>query len=72
MTGHFLKQNQSKSQKVYLTPPVVTSKTTNFTEVESSGIHRLIQLMSQVNTKGREAKLNATTISDGKGGRILL
>ena len=35
-------------------------------------IHRLVELMRTVDINSPEAKLNATTISDGKGGRILL
>jgi len=35
-------------------------------------LHDLMEIMRNVKTKGIEAKLNATTISDGRGGRIKL
>lgn len=39
---------------------------------ESNAIYQLVELMKSVDINTPEAKLNATTISDGKGGRILL
>lgn len=41
-------------------------------ESESSNILELISLLSSVNIHSPEAELNKNTISDGKGGRILL
>ena len=35
-------------------------------------IYDLMQIMQTVKTTDKEAKLNAITISDGRGGRILL
>ena len=39
---------------------------------EGNTISQLVKLMNSVDINSPEAKLNATTISDGKGGRILL
>jgi hypothetical protein len=39
---------------------------------DAQAIYDLMEIMRTVKTKGKEAKLNATTINDGKGGRILL
>lgn len=39
---------------------------------EANAIFELVQLLQSVDTESDEAKLNATSISDGKGGRILL
>lgn len=41
-------------------------------ENESNNILELISLLSSVDIHSPEAELNKTTISDGKGGRILL
>ncbi len=46
---------------------------TNHNGVEDSqAVYDLVEIMRTVKITGKEAKLNATTISDGKGGRILL
>lgn len=37
---------------------------------EMDPITSLMEIMRTVKTTGKEAKLNATTISDGEGGRI--
>lgn len=41
-------------------------------ELTSSPITNLVSTMQKVKTDSKDAKLNATSISDGKGGRIEL
>ena len=48
-----------------------TITTSNKNNAESP-VYSLVSLMSLVNLDSPEAELNATTISDGNGGRILL
>lgn len=42
------------------------------TSPETKTLQRLIEVMSTVDLDSPDAILNATTISDGKGGRIFL
>ena len=44
----------------------------NKTDAEAEAICQLIELLHSVDVNGPETKLNATSISDGKGGRIEL
>lgn len=44
----------------------------NKTDAEAETICQLIELLRSVDINELEAKLNATSISDGKGGRIEL
>lgn len=37
-----------------------------------SPVHRVVEVMMVVNTQGKEAQLNATSIPDNNGGRIQL
>ena len=49
------------------------NKTTASNDVDKDNlIGKLIHLLSSVEIDNSEAKLNAISISDGKGGRILL
>lgn len=48
------------------------STTPSKADVEAETICQLIELLQSVNVNSPEAKLNATSISDGKGGRIEL
>lgn len=62
-----------KSQNLAPLEPVKSASSGQNVSVEETGrIHRLVELMRTVDINSPEAKLNATSISDGKGGRILL
>lgn len=48
------------------------SDTTQVTSTEGVAIKELVDVMCKVDLNDPESALNASTISDGKGGRILL
>lgn len=55
-----IKQNEEPQPTQKTTPP------------DDAAIQKLVEIMRMVDLDDPDAKLNATTISDGKGGRILL
>ncbi len=55
-----------------LTPKPIPSAPTTPPTTSQSGIPKVIIVMQSVKTDTPEAKLNETTISDGKGGRITM
>lgn len=55
-----------------LTPKPIPSAPTMPPTASQSGVPKLIIVMQSVKTDTPEAKLNETTISDGKGGRITM
>jgi hypothetical protein len=53
-------------------PNLTPAPTTSQPRPSQSGIPQVVKVMQTVKTDTPEAKLNETTISDGKGGRITL
>lgn len=49
-----------------------STKRPHHNDYSSNQLHALVGVLSSVKVGSPDAEINATTISDGKGGRILL